>query len=222
MHAEAKLEGPGVIIDWAKKNNISLKIERPCKNEQLSNDDFDFLIIMGGLQSSLELDKYPYLKDEIKFIKKAIASEKLVLGICLGAQLIGEALGAKAERSPHKEVGVYPITLTEDGKRDPLFHEFSETFDVVHWHNDMPGLTPESKVLAYSEGCPRQIVKYKNHVYGIQCHFEIDKNGMQELVSACPQDLIQGKYVRSKDEILQHDYTVINEYMFTILDRLID
>ncbi|MBI4041580.1 MAG: homoserine O-succinyltransferase [Deltaproteobacteria bacterium] len=218
MHAD--FETPGVILDWCKSNNVSMTIEKPYKGESLSDHDFDFLIVMGGPQSPLEVENFPYLKDEIELIKRAINSHKTILGFCLGAQLIGEALGAKTERSPNKEIGVYPITLTEDGKKDRLLHGFPETFDAIHWHNDMPGLTPESKILAHSEGCPRQIVKYKHNTYGIQCHFEINRVCMEILVSACPKDLTQGKYVRSKNELLRHHYSIINNYMFTILDRL--
>lgn len=219
MHAD--FETPGVIVDWCRKHAISLKIEKPYKGEYLQERDFDCLITMGGPQSPLEMKKFPYLIDEISLIKRALNSNKTILGFCLGAQLIGEALGAKTERSPNKEIGVYPITLTEKGERDRLFQDFPETFDAIHWHNDMPGLTSESEILAYSEGCPRQIVKYKDNAYGIQCHFEINRDGIKNLISACPKDLTNDKYVRSKDELLQHDYSSINNLMFTILDRLI-
>jgi GMP synthase (glutamine-hydrolysing) len=70
------------------------------------------------------------------------------MSFCLGAQLIGEALGAKTERSPEKETGVYPIELTAAGTRDPLLRGLPGTFPAIHWHNDMPGLTDDTAVLA--------------------------------------------------------------------------
>jgi len=220
LHAD--FETPGVITDWAKKHNFPLQIEKPYKNEYFSDEDYDFLIIMGGLQSSLEINKHPYLNDEIKIIKKALLNNKLILGFCLGAQLIGEALGAKAERSPNTEIGVFPITLTDHGKRDKLFFDFPERFNVTHWHNDMPGLTPESKLLAYSEGCPRQVVKYSENVYSFQCHPEMNKDNIRSLIKACPEALTNHKYVQNAQVLLKNNYAPINEKMFTILDRLIN
>src|SRR3546814_5089581 len=102
---------------------------------------------MGGPQSPLALEEAPYLKDEIELIRKAIHAEKLVIGFCLGAQLIGEALGGKTERSPEREIGIYPVSLTPEGLKDDLFRDFSEIFNVIHWHNDMPGLTKDAQLL---------------------------------------------------------------------------
>src|SRR5436190_11462246 len=118
----ADFETPGSIEDWAKSRNYQLNICKPyCGDNCLENEDFDFLMVMGGPQSPLKLEQFPYLKDEITFITNAIQQDKIVLGFCLGAQLIGEALGAKTQRSPEKEIGVFPVTLTEAGKEDPLF-----------------------------------------------------------------------------------------------------
>ncbi len=218
----ADFETPGIIEDWAKHKGYGFTFYRPYKGEIcLSHDRFDFLIVMGGPQSPLELERDPYLKDEIKLIKHAIQDDKTVLGFCLGAQLIGEALGAKTERSPEKEVGVFPISLTKKGPEDPLFEGFSKSFSVVHWHNDMPGETANSIILAYSEGCPRQILRYTPKVYGFQCHLEITKDGIQEMMTACPDDLKPSKFTQTPEELLQQNYEVINDTMIKLLDRLV-
>ncbi len=90
----------------------------------------------------------------------------------LGSQLIGEAFEAKFKESPFKEIGSYPITFTKSGTDNELFSDFPETVKVGHWHGDMPGLTSESKIIAYSEGCPRQIVQYSEMVYGFQKKYQ--------------------------------------------------
>lgn len=218
----ADFETPGVIIDWALMHNHDMKVSKPYLGENcLNNQNYGFLIVMGGPQSPLKVDEFPYLTQEITLIKQAIKEDKIILGFCLGAQLIGEALGAKTERSPEKEVGVYPITLTAEGLQDPLLAGFPKTFPVIHWHNDMPGQTANSVLLASSLGCPRQMIRYAKKIYGFQCHLEIPLEGIEEMIAACPEDLNPSKFTQSKDELLKQDYFSIHQTMFKILDRLV-
>ena len=220
----ADFETPGVIEDWAREREYDFKIASPYKTPNkniLAGEGFDFLIVMGGPQSPLEIEKDPYLKYEIDLIKSSIKNDKLVLGFCLGAQLIGEALGATTARSPEKEVGVFPITLSPEAKDDPLFHDFPDSFPVIHWHNDMPGLTAESKLLASSQGCPRQMIRYKKNVYGFQCHMEITREGIQTMIDAVPGDLNPSRFTQTAEELLEQDYHAINQMMIRILERLV-
>lgn len=217
----ADFETPGVIVDWALMHHHDMKVSKPYLGEDcLKDQNYDFLIVMGGPQSPLKVDEFPYLAQEITLIKQAVAANKIILGFCLGAQLIGEALGAKTEKSPEKEVGVYPITLTADGLQDPLFEGFSKTFPVIHWHNDMPGETADSVLLASSQGCPRQMIRYAKKIYGFQCHLEIPLEGIEGMIAACPEDLGPSTFTQTRNELLQQDYPSIHQYMFKILDRL--
>lgn len=216
----ADFESPGVIEDWARDRKYQFKIEKPYKLEKLSPiDSFDMLIVMGGPQSPLNISQDPYLELEIELIRQALGQNKSVLGFCLGAQLIGEALGAKTSRSPEKEVGVYPITLNKAAKDDPLLKGELQSFPVIHWHNDMPGLTPDSVLLAHSEGCPRQIVRYKSNVYGFQCHLEITLEGITKMIEASPEDLNPSKFTQSKETLLKQNYRSINDQMIRLLER---
>lgn len=149
-------------------------------------------------------------------------ARKLVLGFCLGAQLIGAALGAPAEKSLEKEIGLYPVELTTEGMADSLLYDFPQNFHVLHWHGEMPGLTQEALVLAKSAGCSRQIVKYRKGLYGFQCHLEITREGIEALINACPEDLQPGKFIQSKEDLLkQASYQSIHEKAYLILDRLV-
>jgi len=115
----ADFETPGVIETWVHQKKHNLTIVSPYKGDNLLNHkNFDLLILMGGPQSPLEFEKDPYLRNEIFLIKQAMKDDKFILGFCLGAQLLGEALGGKTMRSPEKEVGVFPITLTSEGLKD--------------------------------------------------------------------------------------------------------
>jgi len=217
----APFEKPGVIESWAINKGYHLSSTHTYKGEKLPDAaTMDFLIIMGGPQSPTELDKYPYLRDEISLAKQAIDQNKALLGVCLGAQIIGESLGAKTERSPNKEIGVYPVHLTKDGESDPIFKMFPKSFDVMHWHNDMPGLSKGAVLLAYSEGCPRQVVKYSDRAYGLQCHMEMTDELIKGMVEHCAEDLRPGKYVQEKEKLLTNSMAEINQKMISILDYL--
>ena len=148
----------------------------------------------------------------------------MILGICLGAQLIGEALGASFEHSPNKEIGLFPITLTKDGQQDSHFSDFPKIFNVGHWHGDMPGLTNESKVLATSEGCPRQIIRYAPTIYGFQCHFEFTLEAIDGMIKNSAHELETCKdlpYIESVEELRKNDFSKINNLLFKFLDSLI-
>ena len=130
-------------------------------------------------------------------------------------------MGAKASRSPEKEIGIYPITLTNAGLIDPLLEGLGETFPVVHWHNDMPGETSSSVILAYSEGCPRQIIRYAPNIYGFQCHLEITADDFHQMANACPGDFKPSRFTQSKEVFAIKDFKSINQMMLQILERVI-
>jgi GMP synthase (glutamine-hydrolysing) len=216
----ADFETPGVITSWAKSKGHDMRVFRPYRGEKLNDaSEFGTLIVMGGPQSPLQINEAPYLKDEILHIHKFIGAKKPILGFCLGAQLIGEALGGHTERSPEKELGVYPIKLTKEGQSDFLLKGFPPHFNVIHWHNDMPGLTSTAQILAESVGCPRQIVRFGKRIYGFQCHLEITLDGIKTMIEACPGDLSPSRFTQTKADLLKNNYVEINERMLTFLDN---
>src|SRR3989338_4384213 len=126
-------EAPAAIEEWGNRNNHELTYTQLYRGEKLpqNSDGFDFLVIMGGPQSpatTIEECSHFNAREEISLIGEAIRKGKFVLGVCLGAQLIGESLGAKFEHSPNKEVGVFEVALTEEGKSDEIFSTFPEKF----------------------------------------------------------------------------------------------
>ncbi len=216
----ASFEPTGVIQDWAVCHGHTLMDVYPYRGERLLElDEFDALIIMGGPQSVLRVDEYPYLQDEMELIYRSICAHKRVLGFCLGAQLIGQSLGAPGQKSPHKEIGIWPIELNEQGRCDPLLAQFPASFDVMHWHSDMSGIPEGAEVLAYSAGCPRQIIRFADHVYGFQCHLEMTKAVIQRLVRHCKADFDNSPFVQAQSLLLQHNLDAINEKAFLFLDH---
>jgi GMP synthase (glutamine-hydrolysing) len=219
-------EAPGAIETWAKNCNHEISYTHLYLGDVLpkNSQNIDFLIVMGGPQSpatTQEESAHFNALQEIAFIKDAIDRDKFVLGVCLGAQLIGEAFGAEFEHSPNKEIGVFDLHITEEGKQDSIFSTFSDTFSVGHWHGDMPGLTKESAVLATSEGCPRQIVRYSPKIYGFQCHFEFTDKSIEGMIKNCAHELDDSfPYIQNAEELRKNNYEPINELLFTFLDKL--
>lgn len=221
-------EAPGAYEIWGKNRGCSLSYSRVYQGDPLPEDleSTDVLIIMGGPQSpATTLKECPWFdaQAEKRLIGRAIEAGKTVIGVCLGSQLIGEALGAAFCHSPEKEIGKFPVRLTEAGKANPLFGDFGHELSVGHWHNDMPGLTPQAKVLAYSEGCPRQIVQYGERVYGFQCHMELTPEVVELLIDHSQNDLRRAaefRFVETAEKLRSHDYREMNQVLFSFLDKL--
>ncbi|MFY0853514.1 type 1 glutamine amidotransferase [Enterobacter roggenkampii] len=221
-------EAPGAYEIWGKSRGCSLSYTRVYQGDSLPEElgGTDLLIIMGGPQSpATTREECPWFdaQAEKALISRAIEAGKTVIGVCLGSQLIGEALGAAFCHSPEKEIGKFPVMLTDAGKANPLFEGFGSVLNVGHWHNDMPGLTPQAKVLAYSEGCPRQIVQYSERVYGFQCHMELTPEVVELLIEHSQNDLRRAgefRFVETAEKLRSHDYREMNQVLFSFLDKL--
>lgn len=221
-------ESAGTYLPWAESRNHEVSWTHVYASEPVpaNADSFDMLVVFGGPQSPrTTLAECPYFDSlaEQELIRQAINAGHIVVGICLGSQLIGEALGASVGQSPEKEIGYYPITLTEAGQQHPLFSHFGSPLTVGHWHNDMPGLTAETVILAESAGCPRQIVQFSDKVYGFQCHMEFTAEAVEGLIQHSEQELAEAKgrlFIRSVEEMRAHDYREMNQKLWAFLDKL--
>lgn len=138
---------------------------------------------------------------------------------------MGKALGARHEHSPEKEIGKFPIKLTNEGKAHDKFAHFGDTVDVGHWHSDMPGLTANAKIIAFSEGCPRQIIEYGELAYGFQCHMEFTPDVIERLIAASERELAtltHHRFVQQPDALRVNDYGAMNQKLFGFLDKLME
>lgn len=217
-------EGPASIERWTVSRGHTLTATKFYENDALpALETIDCLIIMGGPMNVYEEGLYPWLGLEKEFIRGAIEMDKAVLGICLGAQLIADALGAKVYRGEHKEIGWFPIHFTPAAQQAEIFDFVSEQMRVFHWHGDTWSHPEQAVPLAWSEGCAHQAFLYKRCVVGLQFHLESTRESVQQLVQNCGDELIRDKYIQDADEILSVGdgcFEQINETMFGLLDRL--
>lgn len=217
-------EGPANIELWVKRNGHVMSRTLVFAGEFFpSIRDFDWLVIMGGPMSVGDEKEYPWLRTEKAFISEAIDHGKLVFGICLGAQLIANVLGARVFKNAHKEIGWYPVFLTKDGKESLVFKTLPDEFTAFHWHGDTFDLPAGAKGLVKSEGCANQAFEYNGHVFGFQFHLESTEESIHELVSHCGAELGKGKFVQTKPFMLaQKEYLCeIERLVFCLLDQMV-
>lgn len=132
------------------------------------------LVILGGPMNVDDVVKHPHLKLELALIEKAIKEKMPVLGICLGAQLMAKALGAKVYKNRAKEIGWCDIRLTTAAKHDPLFSHFHEREKIFQLHGDAFDLPANAVHLASSELCENQAFCFGEKAYAFQFHLEVD------------------------------------------------
>jgi len=223
-------EVPGAYLKWAQERGHNVTLTKVYEEEKLPEtvDGIDFLIVMGGPQSPDEnRQAFPYYdpKAEIALIQKAIDADIYIVGVCLGAQLLSVAYGGKYEHSPEREIGVFPINLTEAGLADDHIKDFGSTLDTGHWHGDMPGLSDNAVVIATSKGCPRQIVRFSPKHYAFQAHLEFDPEAVDLLIAADGEEHLRQQnqelpFVQTPEQLRANDYSQMNKKLFAFLDSL--
>jgi GMP synthase-like glutamine amidotransferase len=217
-------EGPASIGQWADRQGHMQTYTRVYEKPQFPDmDSLDWLVIMGGPMGVYDEIQNPWLISEKNFVRKAIDAGKVIVGICLGAQLIAEVLGAKVFANKHKEIGWFPVEVTPDGATSKLVKFLPERFTAFHWHGDTFDLPKGAVHLARSEGCENQAFSYKDRVLGLQFHLESTPQSVKDLAQNCCNEILPGQYIQTYDQILSastEQYRQINEAMFGILDRL--
>ena len=143
--------------------------------QQPAIDKYHALIILGGPMNVDETKRYPHLAYEIKMIEQAMKLNIPVLGICLGAQLIARALGAKVSKNPQAEIGWYDINKTKLGEEEHVFKHFSANEKIFEWHSDTFEIPNGAAHLASSPTCDSQAFCYGENIYGFQFHLEVDQ-----------------------------------------------
>lgn len=205
QHVE--FEGPGHIATWARATGHELAFTHLYRGEPLpEHRDYDGLVVMGGPMGVHDHAEFPWLAEEREFLATAMAKGRLVLGVCLGAQLIAAALGAEVRRNAHKEIGFFDIRLSPVARSTHLFRTFPASFPVLHWHGDTFGLPRHAVHLAESQGCANQGFLLGEHVLALQFHLETEAESLESMLDNCAaelEDAAGGPFVQSAEAIRQ-------------------
>jgi GMP synthase (glutamine-hydrolysing) len=172
-------EGAGIIESLLREAGYALHV-RDAGLDDLRTSvpaETDLLIVLGGPIGAYEEDRYPFLADTLAILEGRLAAGRPTLGICLGAQLMARALGARVYPGPAKEIGWAPLTLTEAGRASVLA-PLAQT-PVLHWHGDTFDLPAGASLLASTEICPNQAFARGPNILGLQFHGETDGAGIE-------------------------------------------
>src|SRR5262245_56341339 len=182
-HAQA--EGVGLLGNALRERGIQHRALDIAAGEPVPKDlrVVGGLIVLGGPMGAYEQEKYPFLRAESALIEKAIAAGRPVLGICLGAQLSAQVLGARVFPAERRELGWAPVTPTADGRDDPLFLGGDSSLTVFHLHADTYELPPDATNVASSALYEQQAFRWGDLVYGFQFHLEFTETVIGRLAT---------------------------------------
>lgn len=186
-----EFEGPGLFHDIFI--DLGYRVDN-CMvwKEKLPNlDNYAAILIMGGSMSVNDTQEYPWLIKEKEFIGEAIKQDKIVIGVCLGAQLISNVLGEDVYLSSEPEIGWYPIEYKDES-----------LVNVFHWHGETYDLPHGAELLASSAVCENQIYKYGKRVLALQCHLEMDKKALYAIIDNCKDELYDGRFIMTENQML--------------------
>jgi GMP synthase-like glutamine amidotransferase len=216
-------ETPGAILAWAKNRGHALSSTMVYNSEPLPRPgSFDLLVIMGGSMSVYDEPLHPWMGAELRCIESAVGMNKKVLGICLGAQLIARSLGAKVYKNKHKEIGWFPVTLTPEGLKSPLFRGWPEEFTAFQWHGDTFDIPEGAAPVASSEACRNQAFVYEGKTIALQFHPETTEGDLELFLESVSGGLGEGPYIQSVNEIRNGKVRIpaMNELLFGTLEKL--
>jgi GMP synthase-like glutamine amidotransferase len=215
-------EDAAFILSWARQKGHSVSKTLLFAGEGPEAVwDYNMLVVMGGPMNIYEHDKYPWLVSERRAIRKAIDNGKYVLGICLGAQLVADVLGAKVTANAHKEIGWLPVVQTSETISLRPFDALPEEYMAFHWHGDTFGIPQGALLQGSTAGCANQGFMYHDTVIGLQYHIEATHGSVESLIDNCGNELVPGQYIHPAEKIRQ-DTKALSRAANGLIGKMLD
>ncbi|PLR98489.1 type 1 glutamine amidotransferase [Bacillus sp. T33-2] len=217
-----ELATPGYIEEWANEKMHTLSRTQMYANETLpSVDQFDMLVILGGRMGAYEEDAFPWLIKEKEFIREAVDQGKWVLRICLGAQMLANALGGKVYPHVHKEIGWWQIEKIEDVGESRLFNGVPDSFTAFQFHGDTYDLPKGAVRLASNQGCTNQAFSYADRVLGLQFHPEFTGDVINRLEQIYGSEMPKGDFIQDSALWVNQERLLYGakSLLFSVLDN---
>ena len=213
-------EGAGLISEWMAARGYAFERIALWDGDALPDPaSLDLLVIMGGPMNVDEESAYPWPQAEKRWLQSVLAGDVRVLGVCLGAQLIARALGARVFRGPVQEVGWFPVTRVT-GVRHPVGDALPASFDAYHWHGDTFELPAGAVHLASSALYAQQAFAVGDRVVGLQCHLETTPASAQDIIDHT--DFTPGPTIQSAEAMMADParFAALRPILFDLLVRL--
>lgn len=182
---------------WAESRGHTLSYTRfHAGGNPPPQEGYDLLLVMGGPMGVRDEESLPWLKGEKRAIEAALKAGRSVLGICLGAQLMADVMGAQVVRNRQPEIGWFPVELGARALRTWMAEVFPPRFTAFHWHGDTFDLPSGAVSLGSSEACANQGFLYGHNALALQFHPEVTEAGMEDLLRECGGELRPGPFVQ--------------------------
>ena len=192
----------GFFPQWAARHGHSWQCTVAPRSDGFpSRSELDCLVVLGGPMSVWQEDRYPWLREQKRYLESLIEAGTPILGICLGAQLVASVLGAKTYRGPHSEVGWFSVESTPEVKDTWLGDTLPGQFKTFLWHTDTYDLPDGAVRIARSRAFENQGFVWK-HVLALQFHLEVTPAWVRMLVNRDADQLVEAPYSQSAETVL--------------------
>jgi len=191
-------EDLGSMAVYFKEKNARITNTQVYQNTAFpGTNEFDLLVVMGGPMGVYQENEHPWLVTEKAFIRSAVDDGKIVIGFCLGAQLIAEVCGATVTQNGEKEIGWFDCQPVESSAKGILNSIFARSELAFHWHGDTFSLPPGAQRLARSQACENQAFSIDDRIFGFQFHLEVTPAGTRDLIKHCSDELTESRFVQT-------------------------
>lgn len=191
QHAEP--EHLGRIAEALMHEGVDYTYLRPDLGQPIPAklDGYQGLVVMGGPQSVYKENLFPFLRAEKALTRHAVETNRPVLGVCLGSQILAEVLGSRVQPSGAFELGWKKVTLSVEVADDPVLGHLPRAITPLHWHGDVYDLPPGAKPIGSSELTPVQGFAWKERFYGLLFHLETTLKQVSAMVEVFQSDVLR-------------------------------